>query len=894
MGFLLAHKSVVPFVADKYLADFGVSYTKIEGTLLHGVVIYDAAYEDKISAKKLEIQYNILNLLRKTPKITQVRSEHLYINSDKFASSDANTSDFYLFAHHVENLSALHTEIVVENKTLFLDAEAKELFFDGHLEVQNIALKLKSVYANASMEGTIQADKLIAKGVFELEPSLSLKYLSFIKSVPKKQKFALEATLESIKLFTQFPKLQLSSEEDFTLTNAEVDLSYIWGKNDFDIEIKHDFLYKEYTAKNRAKVWVNTDGKYKAELKVTHIKEPFGLEIFQLNALVLGDAQNIEVKLKNANIDAIVKSTDYENYEVSGEVKDLKLSFASNLPQNLQEEVVSFRTQASVQISPLHVNANASISTLYGTLETAFIYEENSILCDIEAHPNAEHKIYKEYNLKNFLPFKLSYKNGKKTQKIEINANALEAKLLQNGANIQGDGALGGTKFHLVGDLQTSEIDIESKIPSLKKLLATVFKDSLAIHDVYDAHVELQTHINYADKFSIKTGVKIPLYVVEVDAKTSYVVENITLESSYEDGNLIIENYFLQSKQHDFYSKKPSIIRFDKDFNMQLEALWLYDTILIKGFVNKESLEGNITLESDKFSYKGEHADVNASIHLQAAFSPKMQKIEGKITLLEGEIRYKPLKDYAIEDSDIIVIQEIQESKSSRLFLSVQVDSAKPIAYKIKDVNLLVTPHIRLSQEADGVFKVSGMLTINEGNANLGGKKFEFDKSEIYFNGDKPSNPQLNLNIHHYTIDYIDIEIYVTNTLEEPVIIFSSKPAISQNDIMSYILFGESASSMFDPSSDASKSSLLLAGGLKQLVNETSPIKVDTLNVLTNKEGTLGYEIGSRFNEKIRIVYKNDTASSIILQYSLSKSLRIEVDIRETGQGVSIIYVKDL
>jgi translocation and assembly module TamB len=133
----------------------------------------------------------------------------------------------------------------------------------------------------------------------------------------------------------------------------------------------------------------------------------------------------------------------------------------------------------------------------------------------------------------------------------------------------------------------------------------------------------------------------------------------------------------------------------------------------------------------------------------------------------------------------------------------------------------------------------------------------------------------------------------VTNTLEDPVIIFSSKPALSQNDIMSYILFGESASSLFDPSSDASKSSLLLASGLKQLVNETSPIQVDTLNVLTNKEGTLGYEIGSRFNEKIRIVYKNDTASSIILQYSLSKSVRIEVDIRETGQGVSIIYVKD-
>jgi translocation and assembly module TamB len=326
---------------------------------------------------------------------------------------------------------------------------------------------------------------------------------------------------------------------------------------------------------------------------------------------------------------------------------------------------------------------------------------------------------------------------------------------------------------------------------------------------------------------------------------------------------------------------------------MILEELWLYDTILIKGFVNKETLEGNVTLTSEKFEYIGADANVRAKVNLSANFSPKLQKVEGEITLLDGVISYKPVTDYVIEDSDIIIIQDIKQRKDSHLLINIQIDSIKPIAYKIKDVNLMVTPDITLFQEADSAFQVLGVLTINEGDATFSGKKFEFDKSEIYFNGHKPINPQLNLNIHHHTIDYIDIEIYVTNTLEDPVIIFSSKPALSQNDIMSYILFGESASSMFDPASDASKSSLLLASGLKQLVNETSPIQVDTLNVLTNKEGTLGYEIGSRFNDRIRIVYKNDTASSLILQYSLSKSVRIEVDVRETGQGVSIIYVKD-
>lgn len=77
------------------------------------------------------------------------------------------------------------------------------------------------------------------------------------------------------------------------------------------------------------------------------------------------------------------------------------------------------------------------------------------------------------------------------------------------------------------------------------------------------------------------------------------------------------------------------------------------------------------------------------------------------------------------------------------------------------------------------------------------------------------------------------------------------------------------------------------------MLNESTSVKFDTINILTNKEGTLGYEIGARLNKRIRIIYKNDTISSLILQYSLSKSLRVDVDIKETGQGVNIIYAKD-
>jgi translocation and assembly module TamB len=193
--------------------------------------------------------------------------------------------------------------------------------------------------------------------------------------------------------------------------------------------------------------------------------------------------------------------------------------------------------------------------------------------------------------------------------------------------------------------------------------------------------------------------------------------------------------------------------------------------------------------------------------------------------------------------------------------------------------------------------RIYGMVTIEDGQVLGGGKLFELDKSEIYFNGSNPINPHLNLNVRHQTLDYIDIQIYITNTLSSPVVILASNPVMSQNDIMSYILFGEPASSAFSSSGEGSKtfavSSLLLATGLKQIFNDSAGVNIDTLNILTNEEGTLGYEIGTRFSKDIRVLYKNDTVSSVILQYSLSRSIRLDIDVHETGQGVSILYIKD-
>jgi hypothetical protein len=86
---------------------------------------------------------------------------------------------------------------------------------------------------------------------------------------------------------------------------------------------------------------------------------------------------------------------------------------------------------------------------------------------------------------------------------------------------------------------------------------------------------------------------------------------------------------------------------------------------------------------------------------------------------------------------------------------------------------------------------------------------------------------------------------------------------------------------------------MILGTGLKQMIGDTTGIRVDTINLLSKKDGGLGFEVGTRLNKDVRLVLKNDDIFSMVLQLSLTRSVRLDVDVKETGQGVNIIYVKD-
>jgi len=230
--------------------------------------------------------------------------------------------------------------------------------------------------------------------------------------------------------------------------------------------------------------------------------------------------------------------------------------------------------------------------------------------------------------------------------------------------------------------------------------------------------------------------------------------------------------------------------------------------------------------------------------------------------------------------------------------MDVSVDAQKPLSYHTPEVDITLSPNFTLWKDPNRDVEVLGMVTFPSGTITANKKGFILRPSHLYFGGELPFNPYLDLRLDH-EVDYKKIQMYLTNRLDSPIFIFGSDPIMSQNEIMSYILFGSSSLASTDTTTTrnvtarADATNFMLGAGLKELIGGVTKLNIDTMNILTTKEGGMGFEVGARLAKDFRILYKNDAISSVLVQYRINQWLRLDADVHTLGQGINAIYIKD-
>lgn len=937
IGFIvfLSHEGVIPYLADKYLKDFDITYSKIEGTLLSGVKIYDASYKDIAKLKTLDLNYNFLELLRINPKITKLRIDSLHVDINKIPKSEKDDDKSSIIGFKILQLELNNSKVIYEEKKFEFDLKTQNFLFDDTLHVDKLVVNnalfkegnltltfdlnssnvnynkvigvdtlsanLISTYGEVKLLGKVTKNKLIADATLSKYEAVKKEYLDFLQGLPENLDIKLELKQENAVIGTFLNKVSLKKDENLSIKNADIRLEYFIKDKNFKADVNYMFSYQNYEAITKQSLLFTDQGTYKSKLDATLSKHPIKLPFQTFSIDFFGDSKSIVADINSSNINLSVIGKDYEHFDIRGKGDDISLSFLEDIPLILQKNIVSFKMQTVMDISPFSLVGSFQSEGLYSNTNGTLDFNNKSLHYQGSLNLKPQSELFEDYPVKRISPINLFLFSSKDIHLLNIDMSLANISLFKNEDKLNGWGNVSSSNFDISGSLKdetgAKSLTLNANIASLNTLVKELDLKHFDKFIFYDAEVNVESTLKFNDKFEIKSQIDIPWYVFQTDSQTAYSGVESFVQIKSIDKEIFIDSYNVEVMNQKLYSQKDSKILLEKDGDISIKELWIYDNLLVTGLISPVNKKANIHLTSDRFTYDGKEGNITAKVDINAIFNDNgEQSFEGGLTFIDGIIKYMPAQDYSVTDEDIIIIQDIQEESELNRFINIRIDSLKPIKYKIENVDISFRPDITIFQERKMPLTLLGVVDVDKGKVEGAEKSFELKKSEVYFYGENYLNPYLNLNLHHYTLNYIDIEIFVTNTLDSPVVIFSSNPSMSQNDIMSYLLFGQPASSVFDGEGGNNKiyiNSFLLGTGLKKIFNETSAIKIDTLNILNNKSGTLGYEIGSRISKEFRIIYKNDTVSSVIVQYSMNKSTRIDVDVQETGQGVSLIYVND-
>jgi len=901
--FALSRPETLPFMAayfqDTLLKDHNISFGTLEGSLLSGFSIHDLQYHNALTIKTLNISYKLLSLLQPVPKIKSIAADNITITANNFPSGTAG-NDAALPSVSVDTVSATRVK-VISDTNITLDLHAKHFSLIHKLATDALDIRIKSQFGHAVLHGNIKNEILYADASVTPEKTLLDLADSYVRGFPDKLTMKLQATTDDLKLLTQFDNLVLATDENLSSTQIKLRLHYGFKQNNIMFESNYDLHYGAMTGSIKQKGVFTPAGAYASTAQGIITQQSFALPFKTFKVEASGDTEALIVNAEAGALTLSVNSHDYAHFHVHAGSKGLNLSFYPDLPDLLAKTVLAFDTNASITFSPLAIKGDLIADEKNTRSEGNFEIGQESILFKTTLYPKSASPLFKDYPIEKFTPVHTVFYSWPGNELLNINANTLNLSLFKNRSGLSGWGNVGTTNLQAEGkvdDNGSMKLTLHSSTPSLYTFVSEFTQLQLGTYEFYDAQLESNTTIMLGDTLEIRSRVHLPWYVAQPDSQTYYTGENLFFEAGLKEKQLRIDRYRLDIMHHAVYSEKPSYISIDDNATIHLRPFRIFDTLLLTGAFNPLTHSGRLKLFSERFRYESEEGTITAKVDINAAFdSNETQTIEGEVIIFDGLITAAIQNDYTISDKDIIIIQDIKPPSKFKRSINIVISSPHHITYRHDGIEAEVVPDFTIYQEPFKPMQLLGMVHINSGEVQTGDRHFELLKSDIYFHGDNPINPYLNVHLRYTTIDYIDIDIFAANTLNSPVFVFTSSPPMSQNDILSYLLFGGTAASTFEGSGEdasaVSVSAMLLGTGLKTIFTDATGIRVDTLNILTDKEGGLGYEIGARFSKDIRLVYKNDTISSVILQYSLSKSIRIDVDVHETGQGVNLLYIKD-
>ncbi|HWT13489.1 MAG TPA: translocation/assembly module TamB domain-containing protein, partial [Allosphingosinicella sp.] len=199
--------------------------------------------------------------------------------------------------------------------------------------------------------------------------------------------------------------------------------------------------------------------------------------------------------------------------------------------------------------------------------------------------------------------------------------------------------------------------------------------------------------------------------------------------------------------------------------------------------------------------------------------------------------------------------------------------------------------------------RIVGELDLIRGELSLAGRRFEVRRGHVAFTGARPPNPRIDLEAVS-DIEGVEVAIVVTGSSTNPQIAFTSSPNLPQDEVVSRILFGSSASEISALQAVQLAASLNSlrgggGGGLNPLGRLRSATGINRLRILgaddTTGRGT-AIAAGMYLSDDIYIEIITDARgfTATQLEISLSRTLSLLSQFgSNSGTNVNLRYSRD-
>ncbi len=383
-------------------------------------------------------------------------------------------------------------------------------------------------------------------------------------------------------------------------------------------------------------------------------------------------------------------------------------------------------------------------------------------------------------------------------------------------------------------------------------------------------------------------------------------IKSILISGDSNKNTLTLSALKASYQDKSYYLSKPAIVTTEAnrvscdDFriNDTLKASFVYENSLLKA-------KADIT----NFAYKdGAKISFLLDAKLAALYENKKLNITGDAYLKGLKAGFELKSSRITKDKDIIILKpktlEFNEQKfEDNLALHINITNADQAIYHSKEAYAPISFNLIYHKDFGEKPTLVGLIKTGRGYYDMEGKRFLLDSGEIVLTQTEPNNPYLDLTLRHTDKD-TQIFIFVKEFASAPKISFSSKPAMSEKEIISYLLFGVDPDSSFTKSSSdakySSKAIAALSNALSRDLAKELGIKLDKIEIspteITDANGrttqATKVEVGKKITKDLTVTYKNDIESSVVFEYQINKNVNIESQAGRKS-SIDIFYKQD-